>query len=204
METRSLTQVSTLFFTEYAHNVSVWAAGLKFGRATMRKGGTPRLYGEFWRHYRPDSPISGGNGERIIAAMIYSNSRSKGGDRRIIWSHAEEYWFTTFKGLGLHFQSLQRSSSLMRMRITHTMNTLAGGKSRGQTGGLEMHWQAYRLPGLKFNSRSYGRNLLWYHLLVITPDSNYYSRLKTLIYRLQWGGWEPAFSPSRATIQIPI
>ena len=27
---------------------------------------------------------------------------------------------------------------------------------------------------------------------------------KTLIYRLQWGGWEPAFSPSRATIQIPI
>ena len=27
---------------------------------------------------------------------------------------------------------------------------------------------------------------------------------KTLIYRLQWGGWEPAFSPSRETIQIPI
>ena len=77
METRSLMQVSTLFFTEYAHNVSVWAAGLKFRRATMRKGGTQRLYGEFRRHYRPDSPISGGNGERIIAALIYSNSRSR-------------------------------------------------------------------------------------------------------------------------------
>ena len=60
-----------------AHNVSVWAAGLKFRRATMRKGGTQRLYGEFRRHYRPDSPISGGNGERIIAALIYSNSRSR-------------------------------------------------------------------------------------------------------------------------------
>ena len=56
-----------------------------------------------------------------------------------------------FNGLGLHFQSLQRSSSLTdqnsviktsfkknelenRMRIMHTMNALAGGKSRGQTG----------------------------------------------------------------------
>ena len=52
---------------------------------------------------------------------------------------------------------------------------MAGGNSRGQTGdeqaalkqmdkgqnvGLAMHWQAYRLPGLKFNSGSYGRNLL--------------------------------------------
>jgi len=77
METRSLTQVSTLFFTEYSHNVSVRATGLKSRRATMRKGGTQRLYGEFRRHYRPDSPISGGNGERIIAALIYSNSRSR-------------------------------------------------------------------------------------------------------------------------------
>ena len=64
------------------------------------------------------------------------------------------------------------------MRITHTMNALAGGKSRGKTGdgkvalkridkgqngGLEMHWQAYRLLGLKFNNRSYGRNPLSYH-----------------------------------------
>ena len=55
------------------------------------------------------------------------------------------------------------------------MNALAGGKSRGQTGdgqtalkridkgqngGLAMHWQAYRLLGLKFNSRSYRRNPL--------------------------------------------
>ena len=62
-------QVAALFFTEYAHNVSVWAAGIKSRRATMRKGGTQRLYGEFRRHYRPDSPISGGNGERIIAAI---------------------------------------------------------------------------------------------------------------------------------------
>ena len=47
METRSLTQVSTLFFMEYAHNMSVRAAGLKSRRATMRKGGTQRLYENF-------------------------------------------------------------------------------------------------------------------------------------------------------------
>ena len=52
---------------------------------------------------------------------------------------------------------------------THIMNARRAdwrwaGSLKEQTGrqnvGLAMHWQAYRLPGLKFNSRSYGRNLL--------------------------------------------
>ena len=59
--------------------------------------------------------------------------------------------WNTEKKLGLHFQSLQRSSSLMRMRITHTMNALAGGKSRGQTG------EHTGCQDWNFNSRSYGR-----------------------------------------------
>ena len=47
------------------------------GAMGNEEAASKRLYGEFPRHYRPDSPISGGNGERIIAALIYSNSRSR-------------------------------------------------------------------------------------------------------------------------------
>ena len=45
-----------------------------------------------------------------------------------------------------------------RIRVRYTKKI-----TQRQTDGagiLEMDWKAYRLPGLKFNSRSYGRNLL--------------------------------------------
>ena len=92
---------------------------------------------------------------------------------------------------------------VLQIRVRYNLILAENAHSaQGQTGDGQAAVMAGRMA-----ARSYGRQqtaLLWYHMLVITPDSNYYSRLKTLIYRLQWGGWEPAFSPSQATIQIPI
>ena len=50
-------------------------------------------------------------------------------------------------------------SHISNCSITHTIKCSKAGRREEQRADW-LDWKAYRLPGLKFNSRSYGRNPL--------------------------------------------
>ena len=103
---------------------------------------------------------------------------------------------TTPKSRIIHIQNASRLGFAAH-KLNHegiVMQTMHATRLADWWSSLAMDWQAECQEWANWQQAGV-MAALWYHLLVITPDSSY-SLAKANIYTLQCGSWEPAFSPS--------
>ena len=125
--------------------------------------------------------------KRWVFAAFNTASTAKESQRGIHYSlHNLCSQLSIFCSIDHRNIKLQRESIRVRLFIK---------KINAHNAGAD--WQAVWQPGGRRNAAGVmADNLLWYHLLGITRDSNSLFKCKCLYLYISWGGWLPASSPS--------